>query len=1428
MTEKKSLGICLGASTVSIVVIAKKDDKYEIESVVSHNHEGNPMKFLKENIDKYQGIPAAVTGRRFRNMLRLPQLTEAEAIEEGIARSVDPSEPIQAVVSAGSETFIIYEMDPKRHVKGILTGSKCASGTGEFFLQQLRRMNITPEQAIEKAMESEPYNISGRCSVFCKSDCTHALNKGEPIGKITAGLCDMMAQKIIELMPRISKKDIVCVGGVTKNKAVVEILSSHIENLIIPEESSFFEAFGTAYWAMENSDTCLTKDIFKDAEYSFTFLSPLYKYKDMVTFKESHHETAVEGDLCIIGLDVGSTTTKAVLMRTSDDAILAECYLRTNGDPVGASRQCFAEISKQVKVGVKIRGLGVTGSGRYISALYADTDAVINEIIAHAEAALHFDKDVDTIFEIGGQDAKYTFLVNGVPCDYAMNEACSAGTGSFLEESAKESLGIDTLQIGDIAMTSEKPPNFNDQCAAFISSDIKNAIQEGIAVNDIVAGLVYSICMNYNNKVRGPRTAGKKVFMQGGVCYNKAVPVAMAALTGCNIIVPPDPGLMGAFGVALEVKRRQKLGLLKEKDFVLSELIERKVEYGRSFVCNGGKEMCDRKCKIQIVVVNGEKMPFGGACNKYYNLKGSDKVDPSINLVKIRQELLFNEFFMKNDDENAPTVGINRSFLTMMLYPLYYNFFTAMGFKVVLPDKAIPEGIARKGASFCHPYEIAHGYYMDLLEKNPDYVVVPHIREIFVPKANSRRHDMQAACQLVQSEPYCYKEAFADLEKGKKILRPIFDFSKGYAADEKAFRNLACAMGKRGKVISQAFDYAISQQNNFFKSVKNFGKVFLTELEKNPDKIAIVIFGRPYNALSSDINMGIPEKFSSRGIPVIPYDMLDFDDEPVSNQMHWATGQMLLKAARVVQKHKQLFGVWITNFSCGPDSFLQRFFRDIMERKPSLTLELDSHTADAGITTRVEAFLDIVDRYRKISLEPAEKKNAIVRAETVMQGKMLKVKTPEGKFLDLNDKKVRIVLPSMGWLTTQAGKAAFEKSGYTVTALDEPDADILKRGRANTSCKECLPLILITGMVERYLEENIIPDDEIVLFFVPRSEGGCRLGQYSVYVENHIAAKNIKNVILMSLDGENNYAGIANSTLMDIVSAMTIADVMDDIYNAIYALAEDREQGLATFMDEWNKLLGLIRNGGNFDRALKDTAKVFKGIKLKKSYKDACKVLLCGEIYVRKERFTSNPILKAMGDRDIVVKVATFNEWLFYVDYMVSAGVLEAGHSFFDMIAHNLQHFYKKMIDDRYRKIMSASGLIDSDGIDIKSVMSYGKKFMSYHYGGDPILSCGSAMKEIFHLVSGVIVIGPFACMQSRVTEAILNDALTPERKIELENGKFRIPESIGGIPFLAIETDGNVLPQILDAKLETFAVQSLRVNQAMLDDRLVHGHGKH
>lgn len=530
-------------------------------------------------------------------------------------------------------------------------------------------------------------------------------------------------------------------------------------------------------------------------------------------------------DKCIVGLDVGSTTTKAIVMRPEDNAILASVYLRTKGNPIAASQACYKKLDQQLAVPVTVVGLGVTGSGRQICGLHAQTGGIVNEIIAHATGALYFDPEVDTIFEIGGQDAKYTYISQSVPIDYAMNEACSAGTGSFLEEAAKETLGISTEAIAGIALQSNQPLNFSDQCSAFISSDIKTAIQEGLFIEDITAGLVYSVCQNYMNRVKGNRLVGKKVFMQGGVCYNQAIPLAMATLLGKEIVVPPEPGLMGAFGVALEIKNRLQSGIMQERIFVLSELSCKEMKCRSVFTCNGGSEQCDRKCAISLFEMDNKSYPFGGACNKYTNLrKGS--IPEGKDFVAIRESLVFPTNFPQalqpQEGIRRGTVGMVKSLLTNSLYPLYSKFFSQLGYDILLSETPNNEGMKMTGASFCYPVEMSHGLVADLLaNKNADYIFLPHVSG--VPVENGITSSV--TCPLVQGEPYYLKAAFAAL-RSKRVLNPILDFTQGFGSLTKEFINIGRMLGANVKTSIQAYKSAVESQQRYVDEAKKIGRMY--------------------------------------------------------------------------------------------------------------------------------------------------------------------------------------------------------------------------------------------------------------------------------------------------------------------------------------------------------------------------------------------------------------------------------------------------------------------------------------------------------------------------------------------------------------------------------------------------------------------------
>ncbi|MGM0420045.1 MAG: acyl-CoA dehydratase activase [Bacillota bacterium] len=1417
-------GLCIGSSNIKIVELKRNSENLTISKQEFRSHESNVKETLKQLMqnNNLSAKKVAVTGRKFKSLVQVPSISEAEATELAYEYIRAKYDEVDAIISAGAETFMVYELNQEGKTINVYTGNQCASGTGEFFLQQIKRMNLSLEEAMEIADHPDPYQVSDRCSVFCKSDCTHALNKGMDKGRIVAGLCQMMADKIQELLNQSQAKTVMLVGGLAKNQVVIDYLQERLDKLVVPEEAFYFEALGTALWAEKEGSTITELDeMFADSTELFDYNRPLQGYKDKVTFHELEKSAPRDGDECILGLDVGSTTTKAVLITGEENRLIASEYLRTNGDPVTASRECYASLSRQVgEKNISITALGVTGSGRRITGLHALTESVINEIIAHAAGAVYFDPEVDTIFEIGGQDAKYTYLVNGVPTNYAMNEACSAGTGSFLEESAQDFLNIAMEDIAGIALQADNPPNFNDQCSAFIGSDIKNAIQEGIPIPDICAGLVYSICQNYTNKVKGTRPVGNKVFMQGGVCYNEAVPMAMAALTDREIVVPPEPGLMGAFGVALETRRQLNKGKISRQDFDLDELAQREVNHLDDFTCQGGSSDCDRKCKIKVLEISGERHLFGGICDKYMSLNENTKDYDmrSLNLVQTREELLFTDYLAEpgEDQKIKGKIGINRSLLTHSLLPLYSRFFAELGYQVVLPDNIEQAGLQQTSASFCYPVEVSHGYMHDLLkQKEVDYIFLPHV--VSLPVENGPVRNI--LCPVAQGEPYYLSATWPELETDK-VLTPVLDFSRDLKQVEAEFISVAEKLDIDKKQAKRAFKTGLTALQDFQTELTEVGRAVLNRLEQE-DKKATVIFGRPYNALTSDTNFGIPHKFASQGEIVIPFDMLPAENEELFPEMYWSFGQKLIRGAKFVSSHPRLFGTYITNFSCGPDSFLLNYFRQENGSKPSLTLELDNHTADAGINTRIEAFLEVVDRYREVdNREKSESEKSYSPAQTYFSSGDIRVKTSSGENLSLRDDRVTVVVPSMGSLASRAFAAVLEYQGINSIACEPPGEEELKIGKAHATGKECMPFHLTVGTMLKQIEER--SDEQVMVYFMAESSGPCRLGQYGVMMKKIIAEKNIENVAVLSLDCGPGYKALGSKILKRGWQALAITEVLNDVYSAIIALAENPNKGRRLYAASQETILTAMaeQSWPRLKDTLREEAEKLEQIPLVQPLEQAKKVALSGEVYARSDKFSRQHLVEKLARKNIVTIVSPLIEWLNYVDYMSQKTDAFDSPSLFARLKNKLKHrfenHYKNKYEGEIREIFSDTGLYSKHIIDMEQTITTGRELVSDKLTGETIVIIGSGISQIIDEVDGIILIGPFGCLHHRVSESILKDKMEKIKYEKTEPGSIgrKVLDRFSSLPLLAVESDGSKFPQVIEARLEAFYLQVERVNQ--------------
>ncbi|MDO8786003.1 MAG: acyl-CoA dehydratase activase, partial [Syntrophales bacterium] len=654
-------GLEIGAVSVKWV---GKDDGAPVVKIL--RHEGNPQGKVLEIIDRHLAEGNArvvVTGLTAKALFDLPYRTETECLEAALfSLRIKPD----ILLSLGGETFTVYPMK-NGEVKNIISSSKCAAGTGEFIVQQFHRMGFSLEDGLRAVGAGELVPLATRCSVHCKTDVTHKLNKGECTpSDIARSLIYDLAKKIYRMIELTNWPAdlIVMSGGLSLNEPFIEALRGLLPHsrLIIPRESPYLEAFGACLYACELSEGAvvparagnwlrITKPVFET-------LRPLREAEALLDYRvlPDTEPRLIEGDSYILGVDVGSTTTKAVLLNLSDLSIGASCYLRTHGNPIQATKECLRELIKQVgNKDIAIIQAGITGSGREIVSVFLDNCLSFNEILAHARAAAHEAPGIDTVFEIGGQDAKFIHFLKGVPVDYAMNEGCSAGTGSFLEESALRDMGVDVEEISGITSRSAHPVAFGERCAAFISTDLRNALQQGTDREDVIAGLVYSIADNYISRVVGTRHVGDAILFQGGVALNRAVALALAARTSRQVVVPHHPEFMGAIGAAMMVRDRLNREDAEVKPHTLEEFVSGSMEVKGTFRCPA----CENRCEIKKIALRDRIYPFGGLCSRYELRRRTGKeTKEGRDLVAVRNALMFGEFGPKQLADPRGTIGL--------------------------------------------------------------------------------------------------------------------------------------------------------------------------------------------------------------------------------------------------------------------------------------------------------------------------------------------------------------------------------------------------------------------------------------------------------------------------------------------------------------------------------------------------------------------------------------------------------------------------------------------------------------------------------------------------------------------------------------------------------------------------------------------------
>ncbi len=985
------LGIDIGSTTVKVVVLDQE------RTLLAHRYlraNGQPrqtllraMADLDQYFDSSQIVGVGLTGSGGEPVARL---IGGHHVNELVAqtRAVGQFYPeARTVIEIGGQDskFLSVEWDEKSGKMVLVDfamNTLCAAGTGSFLDQQADRLGISIENEFAAyALQSKnPARIAGRCTVFAKSDMIHLQQKGTPLPDILAGLCLALTRNFKSVIGKGKAfiPPILFQGGVAYNKGVVRAFESVLDlepgQLIVPDNHPLMAALGTAFVTMdEAAEGSLSpfcgfdplKDYIRAGKHERKSMPPLTggEWRVMRSELVKNLQASIANRLPVyLGIDVGSISTNAVLI-DEQGRVVARRYLFTVGKPLEAVRRALREIGEEMGHRVEVRGVGTTGSGRYLTGDFIGADVIRNEITAQARAAVAIDPTVDTVFEIGGQDSKYVSLDHGAVVDFAMNNACAAGTGSFLEEQA-DRLQIDIKEdFSRIALASTCPTCLGERCTVFMESDLVHHQQQGARVDELTAGLAYSIAQNYLNRVVNGRSVGKNIFFQGGVASNQSVVAAFQKLTGRKITVPPHHDVTGAIGAAIlameTLAERRDKGAAEPTKFKGFDLSHRHYQ-STVFECKA----CPNLCEVNKVVISGESPIFYGArCDRFEEAgrTRNQLIEKIPDLFAERNALLFGDYTPPpNGRRNGRLrLAIPRTLTFYDLFPYWRTFFNTLGIELILSEPTNPKivGLASEYAAVetCFPAKLVYGHVIDLLDTEADFIFLPSV----VNRENiARGQDENAYCPFIPAMSHLVT-AHLDLEtRGHHSLN--FPLHMLWAkAKKKELNYLGQQLDIPSRRIAQAATAAETAQQDFYATVRRRGREVLDSLE--PDQPAAVIVGRPYNTCDTGVCQALPFKLRKLGILPIPMDYLPLDSVDLSaryDNMFWRSGQDILAAATIIRDDPRLQAIYLTNFNCGPDSFIINFFREVMGHKPFLELEMDDHTADAGIITRCEAFFE--------------------------------------------------------------------------------------------------------------------------------------------------------------------------------------------------------------------------------------------------------------------------------------------------------------------------------------------------------------------------------------------------------------------------------------------------------------------------------------
>lgn len=1151
------VGIDIGASSVKVAVV---DAAGAVVRVLRRAHQGSPLPCLRALLDELANgenepgarvapeaggragdegacgnkpaaafatlrpLPlgscggAAVTGSGA-GMVRalapgLRELEEVPALVKGV-RALAPQ--AACVMQMGAQSGVFATGFASGAAPEFAMNESCAAGTGSFFEDQMQRLGLPLDSYSDLVTRAQSVpRLSGRCSVFAKTDIIHRQQEGVPVEDILQGLCHATVKAfkatIVRSLP--VEKPLALAGGTLLNAGVVravrEVFDLGEDELLADPQLVNAQAVGAALAAAEAGEAdaqlaALQAALGGESAGQADDLArlPRLPHVDCTPNRgfalapspwnpagaPAYDGGAVPRSAAVdalaagqpvpvaLGVDVGSTSTNLVLVST-DGVLLDAQYLRTRGNPKQAVRDGLASLAQRVGSRAHVVAAGVTGSGRTMIGNLIGADAVRDEITAQARAAAAADPLVDTVFEIGGQDSKYIGLAAGQVADFQMNKVCAAGTGSFVEEQAAR-LGIALPDYGALALSAERPVDLGERCTVFVETAINAALAKGATKPEVAAGLCLSVVRNYLHKVVNNKPVGRRIVLQGGVAYNPAIVAAFRAYAGDSLTVSPYFAVSGAVGAAL---------LAAEAQGVLS---------------------------VQIGVTADKTFPPSNF--KGWDLSGAShaahRVDP--------EEIAANRaFFHKVDemyledydpvrDPAKKTVGIPRALMLHKLFPMANAFFKQLGFNVVLTGASDEETVRLAQASAqgetCYPVKLVHGHMAQLLDAGVDYVFMPSVHTIRHLKSTVPHN---YACTYMQSIPAIVAKELDYEGHGITLLNPQMNLDFGQGAMAEVMLEVGAQLGRTPQETARAMLAGGFAVTEFTRKTEELGDQLLASLK--PGERVIVIITRNYGIVDPALNMGIPDLLLDRGQKVITVSHLHAHDLGISADypgVVWPFGQHILSGAKLVRRDPRLFAVYLTNHGCGPDTMISHLFAEEMAGKPYLHIEMDEHYSKVGVETRVEAFLNAIEHYEAADLRGTPTSRHVVNSacEPLREGELAGLPSfgPYGPLAAqwLRDQgiPVRELVPTP--TTLELGrKECTSKEYYSFASLLGVSLAAVGEGGDGEAAADGCTAVRSEGPAQAYGEgagavDGRHAERDVAAGAVASAEGGWRVGQ---------------------------------------------------------------------------------------------------------------------------------------------------------------------------------------------------------------------------------------------------------------------------------------------------------------------------------------------